>query len=103
MVQYYPIIPANSIPFITVEQMIEEYKISLIQMMENASHNLALLSKTLYPKIKNFIVLAGKGSTGELGGYQGGLAMKWALLELEGIRFSEKGKVVSENIFYPRA
>jgi len=40
---------------------------------------------------------------GELGGYQGGLAMKRALLELEGIKFSEKGKVVSENIFYPRA
>ena len=71
MVQNYPIIPSNSIPFITVEQMIEvdrlmieEYKISLIQMMENASHNLAQLSKTLYPKVKNFIIMAGKGSNG---------------------------------------
>lgn len=44
--------------------MIEKYKISLIQMMENAAHNLAWLSKTLYPKVKNFIILAGKGSNG---------------------------------------
>ncbi|MCK5182673.1 MAG: hypothetical protein KAQ95_00115 [Candidatus Heimdallarchaeota archaeon] len=51
MDQHYPIIPTNSIPFITVEQMIEvdrlmmeEYQISLVQMMENAAYNLALLS-----------------------------------------------------------
>ncbi len=39
-------------------------------------------------------------SNGELGGYQGGLAMKRALLELEGIKFSEKGKVISTSIHY---
>ncbi|NPE09459.1 MAG: MGMT family protein [Asgard group archaeon] len=39
-------------------------------------------------------------SNGELGGYQGGLSMKRALLEMEGISFSEKGKVVSKNIYY---
>ena len=71
MDQHYPIIPANSIPFITVEQMIEvdrlmmeEYQISLVQMMENAAYNLALLSKTLYPEVENFIILAGKGNNG---------------------------------------
>ena len=39
-------------------------------------------------------------SDGVLGGYQGGLAMKRALLEREGVRFSEKGKVLLDRIFY---
>jgi methylated-DNA-[protein]-cysteine S-methyltransferase len=39
-------------------------------------------------------------SNGELGGYQGGLAMKRTLLEMEGIRISDKGLVVSEKIYY---
>lgn len=71
MEQHYPIIPASSIPFITVEQMIEvdrlmmeEYQISLEQMMENAAYNLAQLSKTFYPEVENFIILAGKGNNG---------------------------------------
>ncbi len=71
MEQHYPIIPASSIPFITVEQMIEvdrlmmeEYQISLEQMMENAAYNLAQLSTTFYPAVENFIILAGKGNNG---------------------------------------
>ncbi len=39
-------------------------------------------------------------SNGELGGYQGGIAMKRKLLELEGIEFSNSGKVITERIFY---
>ena len=39
-------------------------------------------------------------SNGELGGYQGGLSMKRALLDLEGISFSENGKVISVNFYY---
>ena len=67
----FPIFPANSIPFVTVEQMrevdrlmIEEYRISLIQMMENASYSLANLCRILYPKAEKFIILAGKGNNG---------------------------------------
>jgi len=37
---------------------------------------------------------------GGLGGFQGGVAMKRALLEYEGIRFSRGGTVVAEHIFY---
>jgi len=39
-------------------------------------------------------------TNGELGGYQGGLAMKRALLELEGIRCSAKGRAITDNIYY---
>ena len=39
-------------------------------------------------------------SDGALGGYQGGLAMKRALLELEGIEFSTDGKVLTDRIYY---
>ncbi|MFW9973177.1 MAG: methylated-DNA--[protein]-cysteine S-methyltransferase [Candidatus Odinarchaeota archaeon] len=39
-------------------------------------------------------------SNGEPGGYQGGTAMKRKLLELEGIEFSKKGKVIMDRIFY---
>jgi len=39
-------------------------------------------------------------SNGELGGFQGGLAMKRALLELEGRTFTKKGKIIMERIFY---
>ena len=35
-----------------------------------------------------------------LGGYQGGLAMKRALLEMEGIRFDDTGRVATEVFFY---
>jgi methylated-DNA-[protein]-cysteine S-methyltransferase len=37
---------------------------------------------------------------GELGGFQGGLPMKRALLELEGIEFSPAGKVLTSRIYY---
>jgi len=39
-------------------------------------------------------------ANGELGGFQGGLAMKRGLLELEGVRFSPQGKVLLERVFY---
>ncbi len=39
-------------------------------------------------------------TNGELGGFQGGIKMKRTLLELEGIEFSDKGKVVTKRIFY---
>jgi methylated-DNA-[protein]-cysteine S-methyltransferase len=39
-------------------------------------------------------------SNGELGGYQGGINMKRKLLEMEGIEFSNSGKVLTEKIFY---
>jgi len=35
-----------------------------------------------------------------LGGYQGGLAMKRRLLEMEGIRFDRAGRVVIDTIYY---
>ena len=37
---------------------------------------------------------------GELGGYQGGAAMKRALLTMEGIKFSSTGLVVSDRVYY---
>jgi len=39
-------------------------------------------------------------TNGELGGFQGGLDMKRALLELEGIKISDKGKVITDRICY---
>jgi methylated-DNA-[protein]-cysteine S-methyltransferase len=39
-------------------------------------------------------------SDGTLGGYQGGLAMKRALLEQEGVDIDERGKVLSPRLFY---
>ena len=39
-------------------------------------------------------------SNGELGGFRGGLEMKRALLELEGIEFSQTGKVLTNRIYY---
>lgn len=42
-------------------------------------------------------------SDGTLGGYQGGLLMKRALLEMEGISFDGAGRVVTENLFYATA
>ncbi len=39
-------------------------------------------------------------SNGALGGFQGGIKMKRALLELEGIEFSERGMVVTKRIYY---
>jgi len=39
-------------------------------------------------------------SNGELGGYQGGINMKRVLLELEGTEFSDRGKVITDRIYY---
>jgi methylated-DNA-[protein]-cysteine S-methyltransferase len=39
-------------------------------------------------------------SNGELGGYQGGLAMKRALLALEGVQVSGDGKVLTPRVYY---
>jgi len=39
-------------------------------------------------------------SNGELGGYQGGLEMKRALLEFEGVEFTRRGKVVMRRVYY---
>ena len=39
-------------------------------------------------------------SNGELGGFQGGIEMKRILLEMEGIEFSNRGKVITNKIFY---
>ena len=37
---------------------------------------------------------------GELGGFRGGLKMKRALLELEGVEFSPTGKVCTSRVYY---
>jgi methylated-DNA-[protein]-cysteine S-methyltransferase len=39
-------------------------------------------------------------SDGSLGGYQGGLAMKKALLMQEGVEIDERGKVLSPRLYY---
>ena len=39
-------------------------------------------------------------SGGELGGYQGGIAMKRALLECEGIEVSNNGRILQPKLFY---
>jgi O-6-methylguanine DNA methyltransferase len=37
---------------------------------------------------------------GEIGGYQGGSDMKRALLEMEGVEFTEKGRVSMHKVHY---
>jgi len=39
-------------------------------------------------------------TNGQLGGYQGGLKMKRALLEMEGIRFHPAGRAITEAFYY---
>jgi methylated-DNA-[protein]-cysteine S-methyltransferase len=39
-------------------------------------------------------------SDGSLGGYQGGIDMKRALLEMEGVRFDTPGRIVAEEFYY---
>lgn len=39
-------------------------------------------------------------ANGELGGYQGGVEMKRALLEFEGVRFTEGGRVRLERVYF---
>jgi NAD(P)H-hydrate epimerase len=63
------------VPFITTDQMrevdramIEDYGISLIQMMENAGRNLAHLARRRFlgddPRGRRVVVLAGTGGNG---------------------------------------
>jgi len=39
-------------------------------------------------------------TNGGLGGYQGGLRMKRVLLEMEGVKFSDKEKVIMDKVYY---
>ena len=66
-----PSIFSSEIQFITDDQMkkvdqlmINKYKITLLQMMENASLQLARLSRVIFPNKKKFLVLVGKGNNG---------------------------------------
>lgn len=65
----------GDLPYLSTEQMIEvdramieDYKIELVQMMENAGRNLATLAKELFlegePRDKTVAVLAGAGGNG---------------------------------------
>lgn len=65
----------KNIPYISVDQMrevdrlmIEDYKISLLQMMENAGRNLASLARSHFldgnVKEKSIVILAGSGGNG---------------------------------------
>lgn len=65
----------GEVPYLTTEQMIEvdrammeDYKIELIQMMENAGRNLAHLARDRFfngdPRGKKVVVLAGTGGNG---------------------------------------
>ena len=66
---------AGDVPYLTTEQMVEvdrlmiqEFKIELIQMMENAGRNLAHLARERFlagdPRYKRVTVLAGTGGNG---------------------------------------
>ncbi len=70
--------PAGAVPYITTEQMIEvdrammeDYRIELKQMMENAGRNLAHLARELFldgdPRDRTVVVLAGTGGNGGRG------------------------------------
>ncbi len=70
-IQIYP----HDVPYVTTEQMIEvdrammeDFRIELIQMMENAGRNLAHLARTRFfagdPRDKKVVVLAGTGGNG---------------------------------------
>ena len=65
----------GEIPYLTAEQMVEvdrammeDFKIDLIQMMENAGRNLAHLARMRFlngdPRAKKVVVLAGTGGNG---------------------------------------
>lgn len=67
--------PQKEVPFLTTQQMIEvdrammeDYKIELIQMMENAGRNLAHLARIRFlennPVGKQIVILAGSGGNG---------------------------------------
>ena len=69
-----------AIPYLTTQQMmevdramIEDYQISLIQMMENAGRSLAHLARSRFlagePSGKSVVVLTGSGGNGGFGIY----------------------------------
>src|SRR5712692_10179808 len=66
---------SGELPFVTTEQMIEvdrammqDYRIELIQMMENAGRNLSHLARLRFldgnPQGKKVVILAGTGGNG---------------------------------------
>lgn len=70
-----PTIDRNQVPHLTTEQMaevdramIEDYRIDLVRMMENAGRNLAHLARTRFldgdPRGRRVVVLAGTGGNG---------------------------------------
>lgn len=67
--------PSGSVPYLTTEQMVEvdrammeDFRIDLVQMMENAGRNLAHLARKLFldgdPRNRAIAVLAGTGGNG---------------------------------------
>lgn len=69
----FPAVPAEAVPWLSVEQMIEvdrlmieEMRIALIQMMENAGRNLAMVARSLLGGAgrRSVLVLAGAGGNG---------------------------------------
>lgn len=70
-----PEVPADAIPYLTTDQMIEvdrammeDYRIDLVRMMENAGRNLAHLARERFldgdPRGRKIVVLAGTGGNG---------------------------------------
>lgn len=70
-----PEIAADDVPFLTTDQMIEvdrammeDYRIDLVRMMENAGRNLAHLARERFlggdPRARRVVVLAGTGGNG---------------------------------------
>ncbi len=67
----FPRVYSTNIPFVSAKEMImvdylmiNNYNISLLQMMENAGLNLARTLNKLYPKTNQVIILAGQGNNG---------------------------------------
>ena len=70
-----PEAPAADVPYLTTDQMIEvdrammeDYRIDLVRMMENAGRNLAHLARERFlggdPRARRIVVLAGTGGNG---------------------------------------
>ncbi|MCF8368540.1 MAG: NAD(P)H-hydrate epimerase [Bacteroidales bacterium] len=98
----------GNIPFIDTEQMVEadrraidDYGLSLIQMMENAGLNLALVAKTVFLKNelqdKKVIVIAGSGGNGG-GAMAAARRLKLWGADVKVILSSPKGKFIKETI-----
>jgi NAD(P)H-hydrate epimerase len=72
---HFPTYTGDDMPYINTEQMIEvdrammeDFQISLMQMMENAGRNLATLARARFldgdPRNKHVVVMAGSGGNG---------------------------------------